>query len=374
MVNKILHIIKNETVMSVAIILAVISAFFVKPDMEYLSYIDFRTLALLFCLMAVMAGFQKTGVFKLMAERLLGRIRSIRSLSFILIMLCFFLSMLVTNDVALITFVPFTIVILDMAGSERKDKLLIRTVVMQTVAANLGSMLTPIGNPQNLYLHGISGMGIGEFMTLLLPYTAVSFLLLTAWVIFRNKKQAIQINIKDKTLVTEKVRVAVYALLFLLCLVTVGRAVDYRITLIIVIAAIAAADRKIFLKVDYTLLITFAAFFVFIGNMGRISVFSNYISSVINGHECITGILSSQLISNVPAALLLSGFTDNLKPLIIGVNLGGLGTLIASMASLISFKFVGHENKSLRGKYLLYFTAVNIVFLIVLLALYYVIR
>ena len=288
MVNKILHIIKNETVMSVAIILAVISAFFVKPDMEYLSYIDFRTLALLFCLMAVMAGFQKTGVFKLMAERLLGRIRSIRSLSFILIMLCFFLSMLVTNDVALITFVPFTIVILDMAGSERKDKLLIRTVVMQTVAANLGSMLTPIGNPQNLYLHGISGMGIGEFMTLLLPYTAVSFLLLTAWVIFRNKKQAIQINIKDKTLVTEKVRVAVYALLFLLCLVTVGRAVDYRITLIIVIAAIAAADRKIFLKVDYTLLITFAAFFVFIGNMGRISVFSNYISSVINGHECIT--------------------------------------------------------------------------------------
>ena len=374
MVNKIIHIIKNETVMSVAIILAVISAFFVKPDMEYLSYIDFRTLALLFCLMAVMAGFQKTGVFKLMAERLLGRIRSIRSLSFILIMLCFFLSMLVTNDVALITFVPFTIVILDMAGSERKDKLLIRTVVMQTVAANLGSMLTPIGNPQNLYLHGISGMGIGEFMTLLLPYTAVSFFLLTAWVIFRNKKQAIQINIKDKTLVTEKVRVAVYALLFLLCLVTVGRAVDYRITLIIVIAAIAAADCKIFLKVDYTLLITFAAFFVFIGNMGRISVFSNYISSVINGHECITGILSSQLISNVPAALLLSGFTDNLKPLIIGVNLGGLGTLIASMASLISFKFVGHESKSLRGKYLLYFTAVNIVFLIVLLALYYVIR
>ncbi|MBR0088585.1 MAG: citrate transporter, partial [Clostridia bacterium] len=144
-------------------------------------------------------------------------------------------------------------------------------------------------------------------------------------------------------------------------------------TLLIVIAVIAVTDYKIFARVDYTLLLTFIAFFVFIGNMGRVSVFSDYISSVIGGRECITGILSSQFISNVPAALLLSGFTDNLKPLIVGTNLGGLGTLIASMASLISFKFVGRENKALRGKYLLYFTAVNVVFLIILLALYYVI-
>ena len=349
-----------------AVILAVISAFFVKPDIGYLDYIDFRTLSLLLCLMAVMAGFQKTGVFKMMAERLLERVHSLRGLSFILIMLCFFFSMLVTNDVALITFVPFTFVILDMTGGEDKDKLLIRTVVMQTVAANLGSMLTPIGNPQNLYLYGISGMGAGGFLQLMLPYTAVSFLLLTVWTIARNKKTEIQIKLEDVTHITEKRRVAVYAALFLLCLLTVGRVVDYRITLLIVLAVIAVTDRKILLRVDYTLLLTFVAFFVFIGNMGRIPAFGGYISSVIDGRECVTGILSSQLISNVPAALLLSGFTDNLKPLIIGVNLGGLGTLIASMASLISFKFVGRENKALRGKYLLYFTAVNIVFLIIL--------
>ena len=371
MTNKILHIIKNETVLSVAVILAVISAFFVKPDMEYLSYIDFRTLALLFCLMAVMTGFQKTGVFKIMAGRLLKRIHNIRGLSFILIMLCFLSSMLVTNDVALITFVPFTFVILDMTGSETKDFLIIRTVVMQTVAANLGSMLTPIGNPQNLYLHGISGMGVGEFMLLMFPYTAISFLLLSAWTVLRNKKTSIQIKLESVTQITEKRKVAVYALLFIICLATVGRIIDYRITLLIVMAVIAATDYKIFAGVDYTLLLTFIAFFIFIGNMGRVNVFSNYISSVIIGHECITGILSSQLISNVPAALLLSGFTDNLRPLIVGVNLGGLGTLIASMASLISFKFVGRENKALRGKYLLYFTAVNVLFLIVLLGLYY---
>ena len=374
MVKSILNLIKNETVLCIAVVLAVISAFFVVPDGEYLSYIDFRTLALLFCLMAVMAGFQKTGIFRMMAERLLKRIRSLKGLSFILIMLCFFLSMLVTNDVALITFVPFTFVILDMTAYENKDKLLIGTVVMQTIAANLGSMLTPIGNPQNLYLHGLSGMGVGEFMLLMMPYTAASFLLLTLWVVLRNKKNDIHITLDYMTDITEKRKVAIYTLLFLLCLTTVGHIVDYRITLLVVIGVIAVVDYRLFAKIDYTLLLTFIAFFIFIGNMGRIDVFSNYINSVIDGRECITGIISSQFISNVPAALLLSGFTDNLKQLIICVNLGGLGTLIASMASLISFKFVARENKSLRGRYLLYFTAINVMFLIILFGLYYIIK
>ena len=368
MVNKIFKIIKNETVLSVASILAVISAFFIKPDIKYVSYIDFRTLSLLFCLMAVMAGFQKTHIFKIMAQSLLKRIHSLRGLLFILIMLCFFFSMLVTNDVALITFVPFAFVILDM--TEAEDRLLIKTVVMQTVAANLGSMLTPIGNPQNLYLHGISKMGVGEFLALMLPYTAVSFLLLSLWIVLRNKNTDIKIKFDNAQHITQKPKVVIYAILFLLCLATVGHMLDYRITLTVVVMVMAITDYKIFKSVDYTLLLTFIAFFIFIGNMGRVHMFSSYLNSVIEGHECVTGILSSQLIRNVPAALLLSGFTDNLKPLIVGVNLGGLGTLIASMASLISFKFVAKENKSLRGKYLLYFSIVNIVFLVVLTGLY----
>lgn len=371
--NGIWNFVKNETVLSVAVILAVISSFFITPDIEYLNYIDFRTIGLLFCLMTVMAGLQKTGVFSFMAENLLKKIHSTKSLIFILVMLCFFFSMLITNDVALITFVPFTFTVLDMLGSDIKNQTIIPVVAMQTVAANLGSMLTPIGNPQNLYLHGISGLGVGEFMLLMLPYTVISFVLLSAWALLRKGKGGVKIDFNDKTRIKNKGKVVIYSALFCVCLLTVAHALDYRIMLLVVIATTAAADYRIFARVDYTLLLTFIAFFVFIGNMGRIPMFSNYINSIINGRECITGILSSQLISNVPAALLLSGFTDNIRPLIVGVNIGGLGTLIASMASLISFKYIGRENKSVRGRCLLYFTAVNVIFLAVLLTAYYVI-
>lgn len=373
-IQDLTRLIKNETVLSIAAVLAIVSAFFVTPDAQYISYIDFRTLALLFCLMAVVAGLQKTGVLNLLAENLLKRIHSVKGLTFILVMLCFFFSMFITNDVALIAFVPFTFAVLDMLGEDIKKRNIIFIVVMQTVAANLGSMLTPIGNPQNLYLYGISGLGICEFMTIMLPYTLVSFVLLAVCPILRKGESNININFSEKEGVCGKGKTAVYTVMFALCLLTVARLIDYRITLAVVIVLTAITDYKIFTKVDYTLLITFIAFFIFIGNMGRIPVFNNYIKSVIDGRECMTGILSSQLISNVPAALLLSGFTNNLKPLIVGVNLGGLGTLIASMASLISFKLIGRENKSLRGKYLLCFTAVNIIFLAVLIGLYAVIK
>ncbi|MCH5211881.1 MAG: citrate transporter [Oscillospiraceae bacterium] len=371
-IKKIYSFIKNETVLSIAAILAVISSFFVKPDIDYLGYIDFRTLALLFCLMAVMAGLQKTGVFNVLAQCLLKRVHGIKGLTFILVMLCFFFSMLITNDVALITFVPFTFTVLNIVDKSVKDKLIIPVVVMQTIAANLGSMLTPIGNPQNLYLQGISGLGVGEFIALMLPYAAISFVMLSIWIFIRRDKGGIKISFTENVHIGDKKRIIVYLVAFIVCLLTVARVLDYKLTLLIVIALISAADYKIFAKVDYTLLLTFIAFFVFIGNMGRIPVFEEYLKSVIDGRECITGVLSSQLISNVPAALLLSGFTDKFKELIIGVNLGGLGTLIASMASLISFKLLGRENKSLRGKYLIYFTVSNIFFLAVLLAAYYV--
>ena len=370
--DKAFSFLKNETVLSIAVILAIISSFFVKPDKNYLEYIDYRTLALLFCLMAVMAGLQKTGVFSMLAERMLKRVHGVKSLTFTLIMLCFFFSMFITNDVALITFIPFTFTVLNMIDKNEKDRLIIPVVAMQTIAANLGSMLTPIGNPQNLYLHGISGMGVGEFIVLMLPYATISFLLLTVWVRLKKGKGGIKINFPVSVHIEDKKKIRIYLIAFLVCLLTVTHLIDYKITLCLVAVLIFIADYRIFAKVDYTLLLTFTAFFIFIGNMGRIPVFENYIKRVIDGRECITGILSSQLISNVPAALLLSGFTDHFTPLIIGVNLGGLGTLIASMASLISFKLLGRENKSLKGKYLIYFTVSNILFLAVLLAAYYI--
>jgi len=373
-IANITNFIKNETVLSIAAVLAILSSFFIPPDKQYINYVDFRTLALLFCLMTVVAGFQKMGVFNLLAENLLNKIHSVKGLAFVLVTLCFFFSMLITNDVALIAFVPFSFAVLDKLNGDAKGKNIIPIVVMQTVAANLGSMLTPIGNPQNLYLHGISGFSVGEFMMLMLPYTAISFILITVWTLFIKGGHNISIDFSDKTYIQGKGKAAVYAVMLALCLLTVARVIDYRITLLIVIVLTAITDYRLFAKVDYSLLLTFTTFFIFIGNMGRIPVFNNYMKSIIDGRECITGILSSQVISNVPAALLLSGFTDNIKPLIIGVNLGGLGTLIASMASLISFKLIGRENKSLRGRYLLYFTAVNIVFLVILVGFYILVR
>jgi len=365
---KVLQWMKKEIVLTIALALAVISSFFVLPDQEYLGYIDFRTLAILFCLMAVMAGLQKSGLFRYAAEKLLTKVSHIRVAVFILIMLCFFSSMLITNDVALITFVPFTFIVLEMIGAR---SLVVPVVVMQTVAANLGSMLTPIGNPQNLYLYGKARMSLGGFVQLMLPYTAIAFALLGIWcLIFRYRGQsAVRFVPQEKVSLKEsRVQIVIYGLLFVVSLLTVAHIIPYPAALAVTILVVLLLDRKVLLQVDYALLLTFVGFFVFIGNMGRVPAFNQLLSRVITGREVLTAVLSSQVMSNVPAALLLSGFTDRYDLLIIGTNLGGLGTIIASMASLISFKYIGKEYKERRGTYLLGFTAANIAFLVILFA------
>ena len=361
---------KREVVLCIAIVLAVVSAFFVHPDKGYMEYIDFRTLAILFCLMAVMAGLQKIGTFRFVAEKLLERVKNIKGLIFILVMLCFIFSMLITNDVALITFVPFTFIVLKMVLDDKAEMLIVPIVVMQTIAANLGSMLTPIGNPQNLYLYGKSGISFVDFIILMLPYTAIAFVLLGIWCVILPYKgsKTCQLNLQEKTsLSSAKGPLLVYAGLFVFCILTVAHIIPYFITLLLVIIVLCIMDKEVLGKVDYSLLFTFVGFFVFVGNVGRIPEFHHFIQQIINGNEVVTSVVASQFMSNVPAALLLSRFTDKYSLLIVGTNLGGLGTLIASMASLISFKYIGKEYKNLRGKYLLCFTLSNLLFLTVFL-------
>lgn len=370
MKEKLIHFFKEETVLCAALALAALSMLLVHPDVEYLSYIDFRTLAILFCLMGAMAGLQKTGVFQWIAQALLARVRETRQLVWILILLCFFSSMAVTNDVALITFVPFTFTVLRLIGPEAGRRLMVPIVVLQTVAANLGSMLTPIGNPQNLYLYGKAGLSLGSFLLLMLPYTCVSFLLilLQSTLQTRTYNVPIQVSFHEQARLRGKeVRLAGYLVLFVVDLLTVARVLPYGLTLFITIIGLLILDRSIFARVDYSLLLTFVGFFVFIGNMGRLPVFYEFLQKIVSGHELLAGAAASQVISNVPAALLLSGFTDNLAPLIIGVNIGGLGTLIASMASLISYKFVAREEPGMKGPYFRQFTVTNVCFLAVLL-------
>lgn len=365
--KKIIAFIKKETILCVAVFLAVVSSCFVLPDKKYISYIDVRTMVILFCLMAVVAGFQEIGVFRIIAGKLLERVHGGIQLVLILVMLCFFFSMLITNDVALITFVPLGIQVLDMLGEERKKKLLIPVVVLQTIAANLGSMLTPIGNPQNLYLYARANMTGIEFFQLMLPYCGLAFVLLLGGCTIIGKKDGEkQVDFEIEEMHINRKKLFGWSILFFLCVITVAGKISYPWAFLAVAIGVCLLDKKIFCKVDYALLGTFLGFFVFIGNMGRMETFRKGLESIISGNEVITSIAASQVISNVPAALLLSGFTEDIKSLIIGTNLGGLGTLIASMASLISFRYIGAEDKKKRLPYLKYFTVANIFFLVIL--------
>jgi Na+/H+ antiporter NhaD/arsenite permease-like protein len=371
-VKTMIDFVKKETVLVAACVLAIISAVIINPDTKYLGYIDFRTLGILFCLMAVVAGLRRLGLFDLLSQKLLERAKNIRQLLLILLLLCFVFSMFITNDVALITFVPFAFTLLAMAGDKFREKWMIPVVVMQTVAANLGSMLTPLGNPQNLYLYGKSDMGLGDFILLMLPYSFVSLLLILIWVMVitarHNEDVSVvfdtQIKIKDNR------KLLMYMLLFIVSLWAVLRMIHYSVAFAIVFLCLLVFDRETLKQVDYSLLVTFVGFFIFIGNMGRIPAFSQFLENMISGRETQTAILASQVVSNVPAALLLSGFTNNIEALIVGTDLGGLGTLIASMASLISYKIFAQNNGGNLGKYLFYFTVVNVVFLFVLFVLY----
>ncbi len=365
MKNPLFSFIKSEIVLLLSLLLAIVSMFFVTPNMGYLDYIDFNTLSLLFCLMAVMAGAKRLGLFDWLAERLLDRVRTLRGLSFALCSLCFFSSMLITNDVALITFIPFTIIVLRLSN---QIGALISLATLETIAANLGSMLSPIGNPQNLYLFTFYQMEPTEFFLTLLPYGLLSFLLIGAsMLLFRHKTVDVAIS-REKTLSPDGWRCAFYAVLFLLSLLTVFRVFPSFLTLIITIIALLCYDRQTFRQVDYSLLLTFLFLFIFIGNLGKIPVIHNALQYLVDGREVLAGVLASQIFSNVPAAVLLSNFTQDAAALLVGVNLGGLGTLIASMASLISFKFVIKEVPA--GKYLFIFTWFNVVFLLLLLLLW----
>ncbi len=367
--GKVKNFIKNEIVLIISFALAVISTFFVTPNKGYFDYIDFRTLGLLFCLMSVMAGLNNLGIFKFIAEKMLSKIKSISGITLILCLLCFFSSMVITNDVALITFVPFTITALKLSDKTNK---LIWIVTVETIAANLGSMLTPIGNPQNLYLFSTFNMSMGDFIATILPYALLSLVLIVISCLFVGK-DGIIMQEKDTTFSFKKLHIVVYCSLFILALLTVFRVIPYKITVLITLVILIIFDRKIILKVDYSLLFTFIFLFIFIGNLGIIKSISEFLKNIVNGNEVLVGIASSQIFSNVPAAILLSKFTENAKDLLIGVNLGGLGTLIASMASLISFKFVVKEKVN-NGKYILTFTILNIIFLVFNLLLWLVIR
>ena len=355
---------KREPVFVIAAVCAVASMFAVPPSADYLGYIDLRVLELLFCLMAAVAGMQAEGSFLVLSQRLLTGKKSMRLLTMTLVMLPFFSSMLITNDVSLITFVPFALVVLHMAG---QGWLIVPLVVLQTVAANLGSMLTPMGNPQNLYLYGKSGMGFGGLCLLMLPYVAVAGGCLAVALLLR-RPSPVQAPAVPGTLAGPR-QLTLCTLGFGLCLLGLFQVVNALVVCAILALFLLLTDRALLASVDYSLLGVFAAFFIFIGNLSGVEGFQSILSGALTGHVELVAVLASQVTSNVPAALLLSGFTNQWAPLIVGCNLGGLGTLIASMASLISYKEISRAYPDQRGRYFMVFTLCNVGMLALLLGL-----
>ena len=367
--NKLIETCKKDSVLIISGFLAIISCIFVKPDIGYLGYINFRVLAILFSLMLVVSAYIRIGTFDFFTNKLLGKIHSEKNISLFLVVLSFFMSMLLTNDVTLVTLVPFALNVLKAFKDRRRTMF---TLILMTVSANLGSMLTPIGNPQNLYLYTEYHISLIDFIKLMLPYSTASLILLVVSVFILNKTdKTVDTAVTEEVSSPKPVPLIVYTILFILCLLTVTNVINFAIVLGVVAFVVLIFDKKAYKGIDYGLLLTFIFFFVLIGNLGRIDVIHDTLSRVIEKNVTLTAVLSSQVISNVPSAMLLSAFTKNGTSLLIGTNLGGLGTLIASMASLITYKFY-NKIKSEGEHYLLTFTVINIIFLVLLLILYLV--
>lgn len=360
--SKVKDFMRRELTLCISFVAAVISCFFVPPDGAYLGYLDLRTLALLYALMVVVAGLRHAGVFTVLAHRLCARAGSVRTMGITLVLLSFFSAMLITNDVALLTFVPFAVVVLGMAHQEKE---LIWVVVLQTVAANLGSVLTPVGNPQNLYLYSRYHLSMADFFSATLPLWLIS-LAVVLLLSLRLSRSHVEVFLGEEPELDKK-SLSLYLLLFALCLAVVLRLIGWYVMLPVLILVLLIFDRRRLKEADFMLLLTFVCFFVFAGNLARVPAVETLLSRLLLGRELLAGALVSQVISNVPAALLLSGFTENGRELLLGVNIGGLGTPIASLASLISLKLYSHSEHSHSGKYLGLFSLVNFALLIALL-------
>lgn len=370
---NILKFLKKEPVLIIALLLGLISACVIRPGLNVIySSIDYRTISLLFCLMILVKAFQDLNLLDWMANSLLKICKNDRTLYFVLVFFVFFISMFVTNDVALLTFVPITLLVCSRANLNACN-----LIIFETLAANLGSCVTPMGNPQNLFLFSYYKFGVGDFFANTLKIGIISAFLLIGVIYTVTRKNIKQIeNDNNSVNVRLNWKFVLYLLDFILTLFTVFHLVDYKITLIITIAVIAVCNFKLFVKIDYSLLFTFAGFFIFTGTISTVESFSNFLKSVLDNplKTYIAGILTSQIISNVPASLLLSGFTSNGKELLLSVNVGGLGTLIASMASVISFKLYNNSENSNGKTYFLKFTGYNFSLLIILALIIWFIR
>ena len=353
--------VKKNVVMLVAMVAAVITMFLVPPDAAYLGYFDVKTLTCLFCVLAVVCAMKNIHLFYILAKKIVRLFKNARLSILALVYITFIGSMLIANDMALLTFLPLGLLVLSSTG---KSKYMAFTFIMQNIAANLGGMLTPFGNPQNLYLYTKFNIPTLEFMSIMAPPFVIAILLITICCCIFVKPEPLVM--KDEPAMLPVARTVIYLLLFALSIAIVFRGIPYMVGLIVIPIVLIFMDRKALKMVDYPLLMTFVFFFVFSGNMARIDVVKTVFSYLLHKSTFLFSVLSCQVISNVPSAILLSQFTENYRELLLGVNIGGVGTLIASLASLITFREYTKQNKGKTGYYVMLFSAFNFAFLIIM--------
>ncbi len=358
------NFVKKNAVTFVALFAAIVTSFIVPPDAGYASYFDYKTLTCLFCVLGVVCALKNINFFYMLARKIVRKFKNARLAVLALVYITFIGSMLIANDMALLTFLPLGYFVLSSTG---KQKYMSFAFIMQNIAANLGGMLTPFGNPQNLYLYSKFNIPNIEFMQIMsLPF-AFSIVLITVCCIVFVKNEPLQLD--DEKVVLPKARTIIYLILFAFSILIVFRGIPYRAGLIVIPAALFFLDKKALKSVDYMLLLTFVFFFIFSGNMARIDAVRSLFSWLLDKNTLLVSVLSCQFISNVPSAILLSQFTQNYSELLIGVNIGGVGTLIASLASLITFREYNEHNPGKSFSYVLQFFAFNFGFLLLLTAL-----
>ncbi len=359
---NLLAFVRKNAVACIAALAAIITSIIIKPDEQYISYFDFKTLTCLFCTLAVVCAFKNIHIFEIAARKIVSLFHTARSAVIALVYITFIGSMILANDMALITFLPLGYFVL---SSTRNKKYMAFTFIMQNIAANLGGMITPFGNPQNLYLYSYFNISNGEFVHIMALPFIISIVLITACCFLVGKEP---LRLDDESHDRLNIwRTIAYSILFIFSIMIVFRVVPYYWALIIVSVALFILDRKSLAQVDYGLLFTFCAFFVFAGNMARMPVVNGFLQWLISKNTLLYGVLSCQCISNVPSAILLSKFTQNYQELLVAVNIGGAGTLVASLASLITFREYSKHAPNEIGTYAKLFSAFNFGILIILL-------
>lgn len=367
--NGIRHFISKNLVMCIAFVVAVITSVIVPVDRQYIGYFDFKTLTCLFCVLAVVCALKNIKFFYILADKIVRVFKNAKICVLALVYITFIGSMLIANDMALLTFLPLGYFVLTATS---KRKYMAFTFIMQNIAANLGGMLTPFGNPQNLYLYSKYNIPNLEFISIMALPFLFSIIIITVCCLIFVKSEPLKL--KDEAMLLNKKRTALYLTLFALSIVIVFRVIPYWVGLIIIPPVLLVFDRKALKSVDYGLLFTFVFFFIFAGNMARIDIVRDLFSSLLNKNTLLVSIASCQFISNVPSAILLSQFTENYKDLLVGVNIGGVGTLISSLASLITFREYVKHNPGKTRYYIAIFSAFNFAFLIILTGIMYLLK